>query len=297
MGIYIKGIPKSNGAGSAKEIHRNGFSSGDGLYWIRNATNGKVFKAYCDMTTTDEFGNSGWMLVASWSNGSQWTLNSTSSASIFDTTPLNCFSSNFGDFYINEFRVTATSSASNLGTNASGGDWYYYWSTPIQWKKVWAYASGTNKNYMNDSSGDTVANITTFAGPAPVNNTASLPRVCMRLFDYAYNIKYNYKASTQRWNNFSDSGGGGQQTWYDYWTGLNTPGYTLGVYNLGSDGTLGIIPSGDTSTTAAHDCNNNQSKVGYDDGIQTGWYGTSATANLNTQGGISTDYPLFFWIR
>jgi hypothetical protein len=119
----------------------------------------------------------------------------------------------------------------------------------------------------------------------------------MRLFDHAYNIKYTYSATSQRWNNLSDSQGGGQQTWYDFWTGLTTPGYTLGVANLGLDGTLGIIPSGDSSTTAAHDCNYNQSKVGYDDNGVSAYYGSSATANMNAQYAVTNNYPLFFWIR
>ena len=298
MAIFYKNTIIGAGAGSAKDIYNNGLSNGDGYYWIRDYNTGKLIKTYCDMTTADEYGNKGWMLVASWTNGSQWTLNSTSSSSVFGSTPNNCFSSNFGDFNINTFRVTATSTLSNLGTNASGGDWYYYFgSTSIKWKQVWAYATGTNKNYMNDTSGDASANITTFTGPTPTNAGTTISRVCMRLFDHAYNIKWGYSATTQRWNNFSDSSGGGQQTWYDFWNGLTNSGNTLGVYNLGSDGTLAIIPSTDTSTTAAHDCNYNQSKVGYDDGGVSAYYGTSATSNLNAQFAITTDYPLYFWIR
>ena len=291
--ILVPGSPTS-----ARAIYDAGFSQGNGLYWINNKDNGRSFKVYCDMTTTDEYGNRGWMLTASWNTGSSWTLNSTSTASTFSTTPLDGWSSNFGNFDITTFRVTATSTLSNLGTSADGADWYYYFgSSTIKWKQVWAYDSGTNKNYMNDTSGASAGNINGLGGPAPVNAGGSVPRVCMRLFDHAYNIKYTYSATTQRWNNFSDSQGGGQQTWYDFWNGLTTPGYTLGVYNLGSDGTLGIIPSGDTSTTAAHDCNYNQSKVGYDDGGVSAYYGSSATANMNAQYAVTNNYPLFFWIR
>ena len=300
MATYYKGAIMVPGSPtSARAIYDAGFSVGDGLYWINNKDNGKSFQVYCDMTTTDEFGNRGWMLAASWSTGSQWTLNSTSSSATFGSTPLNCFSSNFGNFDINSFRITATSSISSLGSSASGGDWYYYWSSTIKWKQVWSYTSGTNKNYMNDSSGDAAASTTTFAGPSPTSANGTVPRVCMRLFDYAYNIKWSYKASNQRWNNFSDSQGGGQQNWVDWWSALTTSGYTTGIYSYAGtgDGTLGIIPSGSSYTTAAHDCNTNNNKVGYDDGGVSAWYGSSSTADLNAQYGTTTDYPLFFWIR
>lgn len=299
MATYYKGAIMVPGSPtSARAIYDAGFSVGDGLYWINNKDNGKSFQVYCDMTTADENGNKGWMMVASWDTGSSWSLNSTSSASTFSTTPLNCFSSNFGNFDINSFRVTATSSLSSLGTSASGGDWYYYWSTAIKWKQVWAYTSGTNKNYMNNTTGDVAGNITGNPGPAPVNAGGGVARVCMRLFDYAYNIKWSYKASTQRWNNFSDSEAAGQQNWSDFWNGLTTPGYTLkGGVTSGDDGTLGIIPSGDSSTTAAHDCNYNNFKVGYDDSGVTAWYGSSATANMNANVAVTNNYPLFFWIR
>lgn len=288
--IMVPGSPTS-----ARAIYDSGFSVGNGLYWINNKDNGKSFPVYCDMTTADENGNRGWMMVASWDTGSNWSLTSTSSSDVFSTTPKNCFSSNFGNFDITHFRVTATDSLSNLGTS-SAGDWYYYWSTAIKWKQVWAYESGTNKNYMNDSSGAAAGSTATFAGPAPVNSGGSVPRVCMRLFDYAYNIRWSYKASTQRWNNFSDSQGGGQQNWSDFWNGLTTSGYSIkGGVSSGDDGTLAIIPQGDTSTTAAHDCGTNQSKVGRDDTSVNGYYGASSTAT--TSNGITNDYPLYFWIR
>ena len=280
--ILVPGSPTS-----ARAIYDAGFSAGDGLYWINNKDNGRSFKVYCDMTTTDEFGNRGWMLTASWNTGSSWALNSTSSNSTFSTTPLDGWSSNFGNFDINSFRVTATSSLSSLGTSASGGDWYYYWSGGIKWKQVWSYTSGTNKNYMNNTTGDVAGNITGNPGPAPVNAGGGVARVCMRLFDYAYNIKFTYKATTQRWNNFSDSEAAGQQNWSDFWNGLTS----------GDDGTLGIIPSGDSSTTAAHDCNYNNFKVGYDDSGVTAWYGTSSTSNMNANVAVTNNYPLFFWIR
>lgn len=292
-GAAIKTQPPATSAAAIKAANP---SATDGLYWI-TPPNGTPIQVYCDMTTSDEFGNKGWMLVASWNNGSLWTMDSTSSSAVFGSTPLNCFSSNFGDFNINEFRVTATNSITNLGTNASGGDWYYYWNRAIKWKQVWSYAAGVNKNYMNDYSGDVLANRTKFGGPEPVNNGSLTTRICMRLFDYAYNIKWGYKAVTQRWNNFSDSSGGGQQSFRDFWGGLTTPGVTLGIYFYGADGTLAIIPSGSTSTTAGHDCNNNNNKVGRDDGGTSAWYGSSPTADLNAQNGITTDYPLFFWIR
>ena len=295
MSIFYKGAILTNGAGSAKEIYNNGLANGNGYYWIQDPNTGKVFKVYCDMTTLASDGGSGWMLVASWDYSTTWSLTSTSSSDIFGPTPKNCFSSNFGDFNINQFRITGTPSIANLGTSAAG-DWYYQWNTAIKWKQVWAYASGTNKNYMNDTSGDVAGNITTFAGPAPVNNGVSVPRVCLRLFDYAYNIRWSYQATTQRWNNLSDSAGGGQQPWSDFWNGLTTSGYSIkGGVTSGDDGSLGIIPQGDTSNTAAHDCALNQSKIGEDDSVNNAYFGASATASVAN--GVTDDYPTYFWIR
>lgn len=69
-------------------------------------------------------------------------------------------------------------------------------------------------------------------------------------------------------------------------------------WNLASDGTLAILPQGDTSTTAAHDCNTNNCKVGYDDAGVCYYYGASATANMGANvANTGSDVSLYFWIK
>jgi hypothetical protein len=273
---------------------------GKGYFYI-NTPNGGIKRVWCDFDTLDENGNTGWMLVASWANGSNWTTSTSSSSNIVG--PGNStygWSSNFGDYTINQFRVTANWSAQDaLGPNAVGGDWYYYWSTPVAWKTVWAPANG-NYNWINDTSGDNDKNINAFSGwPQPTNNASiTISRICMRGFNWAYNLKHSYKASTQQWNNFSDgSGAGTAQINCNFWSGLTTSGVSLNM-NFNQDGTLAIIPSGTTYTTASHDTDHNQSKVGIDDGGVCYYYGTSATADQNANvANTGTDWPLYFWIR
>lgn len=294
----VPGTSSTNPATSAAAIYTANPSATNGLYWI-STPNGGTRQVYCDFTTPDENNNRGWMLVASFGTGSQWRDTWPTTSNVIQTVNSNSWSSNFGDFSINKFRVTATNSLSNLGTSSSGGDWYYHWNTNIPWKSVWAWTSGSNRNWINDTSGDNSGNINAFGGwPPPTNAGNSVSRCCMRGFDWAYNIKHSYKASTQRWNNFSDSSGGGTgQNIPDYWGGLTSSGGSLN-YSFASDGTLGIIPQGDSSTTCAHDCNNNNTKVGQDDAGVCYYYGSSATSNLGANvGNTGTDYPVLFWIK
>lgn len=290
------GTTANTPAADARQIYAANPSATNGLYYISTA-NGGVKQVYCDFTTPDENGDRGWMLVASWASGSQWRDSWTTSSATLSSITANTWSSNFGNNYINKFRITATNSISSLGSSAAA-DWYYHYTVPVSWKSVWAWGPGSS-NWINDTTGDGRGNINFFSGwPSPVNNGTSTPRCCLRGFNWAYNIKYNYQASTQRWNNLSDSGGGGTgQAIPDFWAGLTTPGITLN-YSFAQDATLGIIPQGDTSTTCAHDCNNNNAKVGQDDSGICYYYGSSSTANLAANvGNTGTDYPLLFWIK
>lgn len=287
-------------AKSAAALSAAGFT-GKGYFWI-DTPNGGPQLTWCDLDTADEDGNKGWMLVASWSTGSSWrNSTATTRATLSGTAGANRWSANFGDFLVQKMRVTANSSvATTLGSSAAA-DWYYHWSTRVPWKSVWSWRAGTNNNWINDTSGDSNGNINAFAGwPEPINNAnTAVPRVCMRGFNWAYNIKYSYKASTQRWVGFSDGGGSGTaQSWSDFWTGLTAPGVTIDVSLPGGDGNIAIIPSGTTYTTAGQDCDHNQSKVGYDDTAASYYYGASATADMNTNNAnTGTDYPLWFWIK
>lgn len=262
---------------------------GKGLFWIQKA-DGTPIQVYCDLDTLGQDGKGGWMLVASWATASEWTKDSVSSSATFGSTALNCFSSNFGNTNIQHMRVKVSTSI-DTAPASSEADWYYYWSSPIQWKTVWAAGAGTN-NHWNSASG---------VNPAG----AAVQRNSLRQFNYSYNLKFGYTGNTQIWNNLSDtgtSGSTGTEAWYDWYSGLTTAGYTLGVYNAGGagrqDGTLAIIYSGDTSTTAGQDCNNQNAKYGYDDNGLCAWGGTSATNNLNAQYGTQgSNTNMWMWIK
>ena len=304
LGFRKNGETADNAGDSAKQVWRDYPNSLSGLYYINTPNNG-IMPVYCDMDTKDEYGESGWMLVASWQTGSTWRNTWPTTREVVQTPNLNKWSANFGDSLINQFRITASGTLNPYEFSYNyGADWYYYWTTAVTWKSVWAWQQGANNNWINDSTGDSRGNINAFSGwPAPVNAGNAAPRICLRGFDWAYNIKWQYKASTQRWCNLSDyAAQGTSQTHADFWTGLTIAGQNglnlaSGIAGL-DDGTLGIIPEGDTSTTAAHDCNNNNAKVGIDDTGVCYYYGQSPTANMATNvSNTGTDYPLQFWIR
>ena len=261
---------------------------GKGLFWIQKA-DGTPIQVYCDLDTLGQDGKGGWMLVGSWATASEWTKDSTSSSATFGSTALNCFSSNFGNTNMQHMRVKVATSI-DLASASSEADWYYYWNSPIQWKTVWAAGAGTN-NHWNSATG--------------VNNGASTPRNSLRQFSFAYNLKFSYTANYQTWANLSDSGTSGStgtEAWYDWYSGLTTPGYTLGVYNAGGagrgDGSLAITFGGDTSTTAGHDCNFNNCKYGWDDTALVAVGGTSGSYNLNGQSGtLGANTNLWMWIK
>lgn len=305
---------------SATDILRKRSGSiSNGLYYIRKKSNDMhnsnpgytdTFQAYCDFTTQDAYGESGWMLVGSWTTGYNWAVSSLSTANALSTTPAECFSANFGNEYIRAFRVTiADNITSTLGTNANA-DWYYYWTNPLYWKQVWAWGQGTYKNYINDSSGTSDGNINApfhSGWPTPYTFTPSQTttnRVCLRGFNVAYNIKWGYASTTQRWVGLCDSGGlGTSQVWSDWWRGLNTAGIALQASVGGDDGNLAIVTSSaDTTyglaTTAGMDCFGANAKIGRDDTANCSAWGSSATDNLSGQQNpyISTK-PVWFWIK
>jgi len=276
----------ASAATSATAIYDLGIR-GKGLYWIQKA-DGTPIQVYCDLDTLGADGKAGWMLVASWVNASEWTQNSVSSSTVFGSTALNAFSSNFGNTLMNHMRIKVSSNV-DIVPSSSEADWYYYWSSAIQWKTVWAAGAGTNNHYNSST----------------VNNGVSLPRNSLRQFSYAYNIKYAYTANYQTWANLSDSGTSGTtgtEAWYDWYSGLTTAGYTLGVKNANGagrdDGSLAITFGGDTSTGAGQDCNNANAKYGYDDGALVAWAGASGSDNINAQTGTKgSNTNLWMWIK
>jgi hypothetical protein len=268
-------------ATSATAIYDLGIR-GKGLFWIQRA-DGTPIQVYCDLDTLGQDGKGGWMLVGSWATASEWTKDTTSSSAVFSSSALNCFSSNFGNTNMQHMRIKVATSI-ELASASSDADFYYYWSTPVQWKTVWAAGAGVNNHYNSST----------------VNNGVSTPRNSLRQFSYAYNLKFSYTANYQTWANLSDSGvtgSTGTEEWRDWYSGLTTPGVTLGA-NMRGDGTLAIIFSGDTSTGAGQDCNNANAKYGYDDTVASAWGGTTGTNNMNTQAGTQgNNTNLWMWIK
>jgi hypothetical protein len=260
---------------------------GKGLFWIKRA-DGTPIQVYCDLDTVGEDGKAGWMLVASWSTASAWTYNSVSSSSVFSSTALNCFSSNFGNTNMQHMRIKVSSDI-NASSSSSEADWYYYWSSPIQWKTVWAAGSGANNHY-NSCTG--------------TNTGVAAQRNSLKQFNLSYNLKFSYKNTNQIWANLSDAGTSGctgTEEWADWYNGLTTSGITLGVYSFhtNSDGTLAILPQGYTSdNTAGQDCSNNNAKYGYDDAVLCAWGGSSATDNMGSNTGTKgSNTNLWMWIK
>jgi len=282
----------ANAATSAVALYDLGIR-GKGLYWITKA-DGTPIQVYCDLDTiSPSDGKAGWMLVGSWATASEWTKDSTSSASTFSTSALNCFSSNFGNTSMQHMRVKVAT-AVDTAVTSSEADFYYYWSSAIQWKTVWAAGAGTNTHYQSNTG---------------INNSGTgVQRCSLRQFSSAYNIRWSYAVPQQIWANLSDTGTNGASTgteaWYDWYSGLTTAGYTLGIYNAGGagrqDGSLAILQSGANAAnnTAGQDCNDQNAKYGYDDAVLVAYTGTSATQSLNANTGTQgANTNMWMWIK
>jgi hypothetical protein len=273
---YANGSTAALAAPSAAYLYNMGVRT-NGLYYINTLSGGPV-QVYCDFTTLDVNGESGWMLVGSWDNSYTWTLSANSSNSVFGSTPLNCVSSNFGNNPINQFRVQVASTVNSGGASAVA-DFYYNWNNnPIMWKEVWAPDGTLTYYYLSQGSNPAV------------------PRASIKQFDNSYNINGGYNNPNHKWNNISDYGyqntplpgglaavGGPSAPaagLCPFWTALTTSGNTFGVYCMGRsatfstctspdvDGTLAIPTNGAGTDTTGQDVDSNVSaKYGYDDGV------------------------------
>lgn len=271
--------PGSSGLNIYNDYLSKGSTPISGLYYINTSTG--VKEVYCDMTTispTD--GKAGWMLVGSWNTSSNWSASAATSTSVFNTTALNCFSANFGTMNMNYMRILVSSDINNSATNATSCDFYFYWSSTDNWRTRWVTDSNNNIRWSTTT-----------------NNGASTPREAMQQFNFAYNLKYSYQVN-QVWNNLSDGAQSpiiGRQG--DWWNGLNGTTTSIGWRGAG-DGSLAILPQGSSSTGAGQDCNENQTKIGYDDDQLAAWFGTSATANLNNNVGTQgSNTNMWLWIK
>jgi hypothetical protein len=294
------GSSLTNPAYSALDITRKRGDVASGLYYI--ITSNGVKQVYCDMTTRDEYGQTGWMLVGSWDTDYQWSLKANSSDSVFGTTAMNCVSSNFGNMKINHFRILASAAATTVTSSASA-DWYYQWNTKVRWKEVWAPDASRTQYYSS------------------YGNNVSLPRGSLKAFDLSYNLKFSVKNSFHKYNGLSDYGFTPTADVSN--TGItNAPvvglcrfheallyaGRPFGAFNLtrtgdfeagtgaDADGTLaiGISTTSDNYTGQDRDVNV-AAKVGYDDNIVWSAYTTSVTSAVTTANNIST--KLWWWIK
>lgn len=256
-----------------------------GLYYITTSQGAK--QVYVDLSTVDSTTNkAGWMLVGSWSQASRWSIQATTSTSVFDgSSPQNCFSANFGTMPVNFIRLHVSSSISNTGSNATSADFYHYSSTSAPWRQWW----------VTDSSNNIVWSTTT-------NNGTSVAREALRQFTNSYNLKYGYSVS-QQWQNLSDGAAApitGRQG--DWWNGLNGTATAIG-WNGANDGSFAILPQGSSSTGAGQDCVENNAKFGSDDTASVGAepnakaYPTSGTENTGQLATIGSDTNLWMWIK
>jgi len=290
----------TNPAYSAVDITRKRGDVASGLYYI--ITSNGVKQVYCDMTTRDEYGQTGWMLVGSWDTDYQWTLKANSSASVFGTTAMNCVSANFGNMRINHFRVLASPAVTTVTSSASA-DWYYQWTSKVRWKEVWAPDPSRTQYYSS------------------YGNNIGVNRGSLKAFDLSYNLKFSVKNNFHKYNGISDYGFTSTADVDN--TGItNAPaaglcrfheallyaGRPFGVYNMGRfadfeagtngdlDGTLaiGISTTSDNYTGQDRDVNV-AAKVGYDDNVVWAAYTTSVTSAVTTSNNIST--KLWWFIK
>lgn len=301
--FYLRnGSSAANAAPNAKWLAQTLGYTTNGLYWIATARGAR--QVYCDLNTLDANGETGWMLVASWSNAPDWTYTSNSQDATFDETPLNCVSCNFADMSLNQFRVHVSSEIGESEENAIA-DWYYEWDTRTTWKQVWAPDGGRYRFYLSD-----------------------LPRAAIKIFNRSYNMKFRYTNSTHIMNGYSDYGLsslGDRAANYTsptgvtnapvaglcpFWDALNSPGNPFGAYNMGrnanflagtgadADGTLAIPIDGSGTTQTGQDIDTNvATKIGRDDGVLWAAATTDKNAAVGSGDTTANNIPLWWWIK
>ncbi len=297
---------------SAKELYDNGIVTSGKSYRYINTPNGGVKRVWCDFDTQDQFGNSGWMLVAAYSTDYEWTFGAmTQSTEIGPTASGRQISSNFGDYECQMFRQTIDANVDrNLGSSALA-DWYFYNSSAPRWKEWWAYGPGGADIYSGNNYSPYMYN----------DGGGTHDRQMLRPFTSAYNLKWGYNTTEQTHMslcdatidsqyppNIPDASGATANVTAIYWTALTTPGRFFSVYyqryangSTTSDGSMGILPTGNFTSNSAAGQDLGQANVhtGYDDGNRGTYIGGSASANMSTYNYNSqTSYGgLYWWVK
>ena len=322
-------------ATSAKAIYDAGFvTSGKAIKYINFGGSVGTKQVWCDFDTQDASGNSGWMLCAKFTEASQWGGRDndirTTNAYV-DPGDGYAISCNMADADMNMMRITVEDSANQALGSSADADWYYEWTTTLPWKGVWQPEAGTGGG-ATGANGDKVYVSSSSGG----NKRASI-----RKFQKSYNIKHSYTNSNHKFNNISDFGnnqsdtyvgsgsgvyggdyhyitlGGSSETpavgTFDMWYALSTNNQVFRIHYMArsgnylnrtspdTDGTLGILANGTTSSHTGQDQDGgNNVKIGYDDDQQwrhintnpndTG--GSFANKNSNANG-----KNMYWWIK
>lgn len=329
------GTTAARAATSAKALYDAGHvTSGKSARYINFGGSVGTKQVWCDFDTQDGSGNSGWMLCAKFTEAGQWNgrdVDIRTTNAYIDPGDGYAISCNMADANMNMFRVTVEDSANQALGSSADADWYYEWTTTLPWKGVWQPEAGTGGG-ATGANGDKVYVSSSSGG----NKRASI-----RKFQKSYNIKHSYTNSNHKFNNISDYGnnqgdtyvgtgsgvyggdyhyivlGGSSETpaagTFDMWYALSTNNQVFRIHYMGrsgnylnrtspdTDGTLGILANGTTSSHTGQDQDDaNNVKIGYDDDQQwrhintnpndTG--GTYANKNNNANG-----KNMFWWIK
>ena len=328
------GTTSARAATSAKALYDAGHvTSGKSIRYINFGGSVGTKQVWCDFDTQDGSGNSGWMLCAKFTEAGQWNgrdVDIRTSNAYIDPGDGYAISCNMADANMNMFRITVEDSANQALGSSADADWYYEWTTTLPWKGVWQPEAGTGGG-ATGANGDKVYVSSSSGG----NKRASI-----RKFQKSYNIKHSYTNSNHKFNNISDFGNnqgdtyvgsgsgvyggdyhyivlGGSDTpaagTFDMWYALTTNNQVFRIHYLGrsanylsrsnpdTDGTLGILANGTTSSHTGQDQDGgNNVKIGYDDDVQWRHINTNPNdtgGNNNNKNTNADGKNMYWWIK
>ena len=328
------GTTSARAATSAKALYDAGHvTSGKSIRYINFGGSVGTKQVWCDFDTQDGSGNSGWMLCAKFTEAGQWNgrdVDIRTSNAYIDPGDGYAISCNMADANMNMFRITVEDSANQALGSSADADWYYEWTTTLPWKGVWQPEAGTGGG-ATGANGDKVYVSSSSGG----NKRASI-----RKFQKSYNIKHSYTNSNHKFNNISDFGNnqgdtyvgsgsgvyggdyhyivlGGSDTpaagTFDMWYALTTNNQVFRIHYLGrsanylsrsnpdTDGTLGILANGTTSSHTGQDQDGgNNVKIGYDDDQQWRHIYTNPNdtgGNAGNRNSNANGKNMYWWIK